>query len=165
MGFTKDIAITNDDDFVSYAWEPNLARFLTDIDEAVANFSNLHKRANNKIMDTLLSKGIVLSRVANTDNFKQASIYYVLHMIFLGRIDVDPDQATIKAEQYKMLFDEEMESRVVELSSLDKQDEQPGQADMPTVHNIDHISRLKHLRTREQDVDEDDEWDTSNDLS
>lgn len=138
MAITENGQLTTDDDLVKATFEPNLTRFLTGIDETMADYTQLHVSANNAILDRLRMKGIDPSKINNTYTFKLPSLYFVLAHIYLGRIEEPGDSAETKYLYYMKMFNDYMEDPAIELSEEDETI-----STNVVVSNIDDHSRLK----------------------
>ena len=139
MAINQGGQITDDDDLVKATFEPNLARFLTDIDETVIDYTELHKTANDDIYDKLIEKDVVPGHVDNVYTYKLPSLYFVLAHIWLGRVEELEDIATYKYEQYLKLYNDYMEDPLIVLSEADADGDAGNRVQ---VSNIDARSRL-----------------------
>lgn len=143
MGFTRDVAITDDADLRDYAvFEPSLRRGLSDMDDdggtyPKTSFDTQHASASNACMDKILTKGYDPTTITNVSSFKVACLYWVLMHYFLGRVEVGKDSAYVKYIEYKKLWDEFWENCLIEVSELPS-----GTDDAPAISNIDDHSRF-----------------------
>jgi hypothetical protein len=135
--FIRNTQITEDADFQKLAFEQSIALFL---EEGQTDFNNLHVEANDAIMDEISLREIDPTTV-NTEQFKRASICWVLARIWGGQQQRPDDLGKQKFDRYDKCFTDQMDTQLA-IIDPDAGDEEDATANMPKTTNRDSRSRL-----------------------